>query len=74
MSKDDYIKTEAEVVTVLPGTTFKLKLPNNTEVMGTLSGKMRMHYIKLVPGDIVQCEMSKYDLTKARITYRGKKK
>ena len=71
MSKEDVIETEGEVTLVLPGTKFKVKLENGDEITGSLSGKMRMHFIKIVPGDKVRLEISKYDLTKGRITYRG---
>jgi len=61
---------EGTVSEVLPNTTFRVILENNSEVLAHLSGKMRMHYIKLLPGDKVKLEMSPYDLTKGRITFR----
>lgn len=70
---EEYIKTEGEVLQVLPGTKFKVELGNGSHIIGSLSGKMRMNFIKIMPGDIVQLEISKYDLTKGRITYRGKR-
>ena len=70
MSKEDAIKTEGIVQEVLPGTMFRVRIPNGTLVLAHISGKMRMHYIKLLPGDKVKLEMSPYDLSKARITYR----
>ena len=63
---------EATVLEALPNAMFKVKLPNEqeTEVLAYVSGKMRMHYIRILPGDKVTVEISPYDLTKARITYR----
>jgi len=63
---------EATVLEALPNAMFKVKLPNEqeTEVLAYISGKMRMHYIRILPGDKVTVEISPYDLTKARITYR----
>jgi translation initiation factor IF-1 len=58
------------VVESLPNAMFRVKLPNNVTVLGYVSGKMRMNYIKILPGDRVTVEMSPYDLTKARITFR----
>ena len=68
--KDDVIEFEGEVVDTLPNTLFKVRLENGHEIIAHISGKMRMHYIKLLPGDKVKLEMSPYDLSKARITYR----
>lgn len=70
----DVIEVEGEVTTVLPGTKFKVLLENGKEVTGHLSGKMRQYYIKIVPGDQVKMEISKYDTSKGRIVFRGKKK
>ena len=70
MSKDDVIQMQGEVLENLPNATFRVKLENGHIVLGHISGKMRMHYIKLLPGDKVKLEMSPYDLSKARITYR----
>ncbi|NTW22141.1 translation initiation factor IF-1 [Candidatus Falkowbacteria bacterium] len=69
-SSKDFIETEGEVLELLPAATFKLALANGHEVLAHLSGKMRMNKIRLLPGDRVKLEMSPYDLTKGRITYR----
>ena len=68
----DIIEIEGEVQEILPGTKFKVKLPNGHSIIAHISGKMRMHFIKILPGDKVLVEISKYDLTKGRITYRSK--
>ena len=70
--QDDKFTLEAVVVEALPNAMFKLRLPNEqqSEVLGYVSGKMRKHYIRILPGDTVTVEMSPYDLTRARITYR----
>ena len=70
MSKDDVIQMQGEILENLPNATFRVKLENGHMVLGNISGKMRMHYIKLLPGDRVKLELSPYDLTKARIVYR----
>ncbi len=70
MAKKDTIKLEGVVVETLPSTTFKVELDNGHEVLAHISGKMRVHYIRLLPGDRVILEMSPYDLTKGRITQR----
>jgi len=70
MAKEDTIQMQGEILETLPNATFKVKLENDHIVLGHISGKMRMHYIKLLPGDKVKLEMSPYDLSKARITYR----
>lgn len=71
MSKDDdKLTLDALVVESLPNAMFKVKLPNNHEIIAYVSGKMRMNYIRILPGDKVTVELSPYDLTKARITYR----
>lgn len=69
-SSKDFIETEGEVLELLPAATFKIALANGHEVLAHLSGKMRMNKIRLLPGDRVKLEMSPYDLTKGRITYR----
>lgn len=69
MSKE-MVELEGTVTEALPSTMFRVALPSGQEVLGHLSGKMRMNYIKVVPGDRVKLEMSPYDLTKARITHR----
>lgn len=68
--QDDKITLEAEVTEALPNAQFRVKLPNNHFVLAYVSGKMRMNYIRILPGDRVTVEMSPYDLTKARITFR----
>lgn len=71
MPKDeDKLTMEATITEALPNAMFRVKLPNNHVVLGYVSGKMRMNYIKILPGDRVTVEMSPYDLTKARITFR----
>jgi|TARA_B100001971_G_scaffold214585_1_gene252822 translation initiation factor IF-1 len=70
--KGDIIEVEGEVLELLPNTKFKVKLPNNHVVLAHISGKMRMHFIKILPGDKVLVEISKYDLSKGRIIYRSK--
>ena len=70
MPKEDQLEFDGEVIETLPNTTFKVKLENGHIITAHISGKMRMHYIKLLPGDKVKLEMSPYDLTKARITFR----
>ncbi len=72
MAKEDYIEMLGEVVENLPNATFKVKLENGHIVHGFISGKMRMHYIRILPGDKVSIEMSPYDLTRGRIIYRYK--
>ena len=72
MSSGRKIKVEGTVVDVLPGTMFRVKLPNGTSVLAHISGKMRKNFIRIVPGDNVTVELSPYDLTKARITFREK--
>ncbi len=64
------IETEGVVIEKLPNAMFRVRLSNNKEILAHISGKMRMHFIKLVVGDRVKIEISKYDLTKGRITYR----
>jgi translation initiation factor IF-1 len=69
---DDIIEVEGEVTELLPNTKFRVKLPNGHIILAHISGKMRMHFIKILPGDKVMVEISKYDLNKGRITYRSK--
>ena len=71
MPKDDVIEFEGEVVEVLPNAVFKVKLPNGHIVTAHLSGKLRMNYIRILQGDRVTVEVSVYDLTKGRITWRS---
>ncbi len=68
--KEGVVKLEGEVVELLPNTMFRVKLSNEHVVLGHISGKMRMHFIKIMPGDRVEMEMSPYDLTRGRITRR----
>ena len=72
MAKDDAIQMQGEVVENLPNATFRVKLENGHVVLGHISGKMRMHYIRILPGDKVGLEMSPYDLTRGRINFRHK--
>ena len=72
MPKDDVIEFEGVVVEALPNATFKVKLPNEMIVTACISGKLRMNYIKILPGDKVTVEVSIYDPTKGRITGRTK--
>lgn len=72
MSKEDVIETEGEIVEALPNAEFKVKLSNGHVITAYISGKLRMHYIKIIPGDSVKLEMSPYDLTKGRIIWRSK--
>ncbi len=72
MPKDDVIEFEGVVVEALPNATFKVKLPNELIVTAQISGKLRMNYIKILPGDKVTVEVSIYDPTKGRITWRTK--
>lgn len=70
MSKKDIIKTTGKVLVTLPNAMFKVELKNGYKILAHISGKMRMHYIKILPGDEVEVEMSPYDLTKGRIIFR----
>ena len=72
MAKDDIIEFEGEVIDTLPNTLFKVRLENGHEIIAHISGKMRKHYILILTGDKFQVEMTPYDLSKGRITYRGK--
>ena len=72
MSKEDVIEAEGRVVEVMPNATFKVQLANGPIVIAYLSGKLRMNYIRILEGDKVTIEMSPYDLTKGRITWRSK--
>ena len=71
-SNGDIIEVEGEVTELLPNTKFRVKLPNGHVLLAHISGKMRMNFIKILPGDHVMVEVSKYDLNKGRITYRSK--
>jgi translation initiation factor IF-1 len=72
MSKEDAIQMDGEVVETLPNTTFRVKLKNGHLVTAHISGKMRKNYIRILTGDTVTVEMTPYDLSKARIVYRGR--
>ena len=72
MAKEDIIEMQGEILENLPNATFKVTLENGHEVLGFISGKMRMNYIRILPGDKVTVEMTPYDLTKGRITFREK--
>lgn len=72
MAKEDVIEMQGEVVENLPNATFRVKLENGHHVLGHISGKMRMHYIRILPGDKVTVQLTPYDLTKGRIVFRAK--
>ena len=72
MSKEDVIEVDGVVVESLPNTTFKVELANGHQILAHISGKLRMNYIKILPGDKVKVELSPYDLTRGRITWRAK--
>lgn len=72
MAKEDTIQMQGEILETLPNATFKVKLENGHIVLGHISGKMRMNYIRILPGDKVTVDLTPYDLTKARITFRSK--
>jgi len=72
MAKENVIEVEGVVLEALPNTMFKVKLENGHELIAHVSGKIRMHYIRILPGDRVTVEISPYDLTRGRITFRHK--
>ena len=72
MAKEDVIEVEGTVVEALPNTNFKVELENGYQILAHISGKLRMNYIKILPGDKVIVELSPYDLTRGRITWRAK--
>lgn len=72
MAKQDVIEIEGLVTDTLPNAQFKVKLKNGHEILAHVSGKIRMHYIRILPGDKVTVEISPYDLTRGRITFRHK--
>ncbi len=72
MPKEEAIKVEGKVVETLPNAMFRVELENKHMVLAHISGKMRMHFIKILPGDTVTVELSPYDLSRGRITYRSK--
>jgi translation initiation factor IF-1 len=72
MAKEDNIEVQGTIIETLPNATFRVELENGQVILAYVSGKMRMHFIKILPGDKVTVELSPYDLTKGRITYRFK--
>lgn len=72
MPKEDAIEVEGTVIEPLPNAMFRVELDNKHKVLAHISGKMRMHYIRILPGDRVKLELSPYDLTRGRITFRVK--
>ena len=72
MPKEEAIKVEGKVLETLPNAMFRVELENKHQVLAYISGKMRMHFIKILPGDKVTVELSPYDLSRGRITYRSK--
>ena len=72
MAKEDVIELEGTVVETLPNTNFKVELENGHQILAHISGKLRMNYIKILPRDKVKVELSPYDLTRGRITWRAK--
>ena len=72
MSKEDVIELEGTVLEALPNAMFRVELSNGHKVLAHISGRMRLHYIKILPGDKVTIEFSPYDLTRGRITYRAR--
>jgi translation initiation factor IF-1 len=72
MGKEDSIEVQGTIIETLPNAMFKVELENGQTILAYVSGKMRMHFIKILPGDKVTIELSPYDLTKGRITYRFK--
>ena len=72
LAKEDVIEVEGTVVEALPNTNFKVELENGHQILAHISGKLRMNYIKILPGDKVKVELSPYDLTRGRIIWRAK--
>lgn len=72
MAKEDLIEMQGEVLENLPNATFRVRLENGHTVLGFISGKMRMHYIRILPGDKVTVQLTPYDLSRARIVFRAK--
>jgi translation initiation factor IF-1 len=70
-TSDDKIEVEGEITEALPSTMFRVKVDDGHDVLATISGKLRKHYIRLLPGDRVKVELTPYDLTRGRITYRN---
>ena len=72
MSKEDVIEVSGKIIEALPNATFQVELENGHKILALVSGKLRMNFIRILPGDKVTVEMSPYDLTKGRITWRAK--
>ncbi len=72
MAKEEVIEVEGTVIEPLPNAMFKVELPNGHKILAHISGKMRMHFIKILPGDKVKVQLSPYDLNRGRITFRDK--
>ncbi|CAB5087909.1 Translation initiation factor 1 [Olavius algarvensis associated proteobacterium Delta 3] len=72
MAKEEAIQVQGTVVEILPNAMFRVELENGHKILAHISGKMRMHFIKILPGDTVTVELSPYDLSRGRITYRSK--
>jgi len=72
MAKEEVIQMPGEIMETLPNATFRVKLENGHTILGHISGKMRMHYIRILPGDKVTVELTPYDLTRGRIIFRAK--
>ena len=72
MAKEEAIDVEGKITEALPNAMFRVELDNGHKILAHVSGKMRMHYIRILPGDTVKVELSPYDLTRGRITYRAK--
>ena len=72
MSKSDVIEVEGKFTDAFPNASFEVELENGHKILAHISGKLRMHYIRILPGDTVKVELSPYDLTRGRITWRGK--
>ena len=72
MAKEETIQMQGEILETLPNATFRVKLENGLVVLGHISGSMRMHYIRILPGDKVTVDLTPYDLTRARIVFRAK--
>jgi translation initiation factor IF-1 len=72
MAREETIQMQGEILETLPNATFRVKLENGHVVLGHISGKMRMHYIRILPGDKVTVDLTPYDLSRARITFRAR--
>lgn len=72
LAKEDVIEVEGRVIEALPNAMFQVELENGHKILAHISGKLRMHFIRILPGDKVTVELSPYDLTRGRITWRGK--